>query len=326
MQRIPLTALDGSALFLLFTFVCAGWMEPVCAESSPKQLQRGARFQRAGTFSVNISTLETCSTGGELPVRAMVQSIVKARQRLKPIPYLTITHGTFSMDEAYALQKEVAQSLSSLLGPLAGYKVAFASKAAQEQFGMDGPARGPFYLLQRAPSGSTLPATAWREMTLETEVAFTIGRRINQPIRDVTELKKHVRWVHAAFDAGNNLFDSGSGPQQPQDAIAAGVGAHFFVVGPAMAVESVDVDAVTPKLARNGELLRQSAATNVMGSPWNSLLWVANHVVKHGGALEPGMVISTGTAAPAYKATGREIQGRYVGDCGPLGSVTLTIE
>ncbi len=85
------------------------------------------------------------------------------------------------------------------------------------------------------------------------------------------------------------------------------------------------MDAVTLKLTRNGQTVAESAATNVMGSPWNSLLWCANHVVKLGGALEPGMVISTGTASPAYKVKGDAIKGEYLGDCGPLGNVTITL-
>jgi hypothetical protein len=38
------------------------------------------------------------------------------------------------------------------------------------------------------------------------------------------------------------------------------------------------------------------------------------------------MVVFSGTAAKAYRATGDAIKGRYVGDCGPLGKVTMTIE
>jgi hypothetical protein len=41
--------------------------------------------------------------------------------------------------------------------------------------------------------------------------------------------------------------------------------------------------------------------------------------------LEPGYVIVTGTAAQAYKAKGEDIKGYYEGDCGDLGSVSLTI-
>jgi 2-keto-4-pentenoate hydratase len=87
----------------------------------------------------------------------------------------------------------------------------------------------------------------------------------------------------------------------------------------------IDVESLRLKLTRNGETLADSPATDVMGSPWNSLLWCVNHIVKLGGTLEPGSVVVTGTAAPAYKVKGDPIKGQYVGDCGPLGTVTMTL-
>jgi len=76
-------------------------------------------------------------------------------------------------------------------------------------------------------SGSKLPASAFMEITLETEIAFTIGRRIAKPVKNVEQLKRHVKWVHAAFDAGDYRFVSGPAKPTPQDAIATGVGAHL---------------------------------------------------------------------------------------------------
>ena len=255
----------------------------------------------------------------------MVEEMLAARHARRQIQYPTKTYGPFSIERAYRIQAELAEELSEELGPVVGYKVAYASKAAQEQFGVTEPAAGPLFSLQRVPSGSKLPASYFVEIALETEVAFTIGKRIDRPIKDVAEMKGYVRWAHAAFDAGDYPLVQGDAKPTAQDMIASGAGAHVFVLGPAVDPGEVDVDAVTLKLMRNGEIVAESAATNVMGSPWNSLLWCANHVVKLGGVLEPGTVISTGTASPAYKVKGDAIQGEYVGDCGPLGKVTMTL-
>jgi len=257
--------------------------------------------------------------------RRMVAEILAAHANQTQIQCLTEKYGSFSIKRAYEIQALVAEGLSKTLGAVSGYKVAYASKAAQEQFGVDEPASGPLFRLQRVPSGSKLPASAFMEITLETEVGFTIGKRIDKPIGDVEKLKDCVKWVHAAFDAGDYRFVSGPTKPTPQDSIATCVGAHFHVLGPGAAPADADVDSVTLKLMRNGKTVAESPATNVMGSPWNSLLWLANKLVKDGGALEPGDVVVSGTAAPAYKAKGKQIEGDYRGDCGPLGRVTLTI-
>ncbi len=258
-------------------------------------------------------------------VDKMVEEMLADRHARRQIQYPTKTYGTFSIERAYQIQAELSEELSEELGPVAGYKVAYASKAAQEQFGVTEPAAGPLFSLQRVPSGSKLPAGYFVEIALETEVAFTIGTRISRPIKDVAQLKDYVRWAHAAFDAGDYPLVQGDTKPTAQDMIASGTGAHVFVLGPAIDPGQVDVDAVTLKLMRNGNIVAESAATNVMGSPWNSLLWCVNHAVKLGGVLEPGTVISTGTASPAYKVKGDAIKGEYMGDCGPLGKVTLTL-
>ena len=262
----------------------------------------------------------------DVDVGKMIKDMLASHKTQTQIPYLTQTYGSFSMDKAYQIQATLAKKLSKKLGPVVGYKVAYASKAAQQQFGVDEPASGPFFLLQRVPSGSKLSTSAFMELVLETEIAFTLSKAIDRPIKDVAQLKDYVKWVHTAFDLGDYRFVSGETKPTPQDMIASGVGAHFFVLGPAMDPGKVDVDTVALKLIRNGETITESPATNVMGSPWNSLLWLANHVVKLGGTLQPGAVVVSGTAAPAYKVKGNEIKGIYVGDCGPLGTVTLTIE
>ncbi len=262
---------------------------------------------------------------GRRKVGKMIKEMLAARETQTQIQYLTKTYGSFSVEQAYRIQAALTKKLSRKLGSVAGYKVAYASKAAQKQFGVDEPACGPLFRLQRVPNGSQLPAGAFMEITLETEIGFTIGKRIDRTIENVEDLKSCVKWVHTAFDIGNYLFVAGEEKPTPQDMIASGVGAHLFVLGPAVAPGKVDIDALTLKLARNGKVIRESAATNIMGSPWNSLLWLANHVVKHGGALEPGDIVLSGTAAPAYKVKGEKIKGDYEGDCGVLGKVTLTI-
>jgi len=256
----------------------------------------------------------------------MLAQMLNARKCQVQIAPLSHSFGAFSMETAYYLQTVLARDVAKTAGPVTGYKVAYASKVAQKQFGMDEPARGPFYRVQRLPNRSTLSAKAFNEIMLETEVAFTLAQRIDKPIKDVAELKPYVKWVHPAFDAGNFPYDVTQAKPVPADMVAIGTGAHVFILGPAQCPDAVDVGAIDLSLARNGKTIRKSPARDVMGNPWNSLLWCANHLHKYGLNLEAGMVVLTGTAAPAYKVTGDAIKGGYVGDCGPLGRVTLTIE
>lgn len=264
--------------------------------------------------------------GAEPDPDTMVRELLAGLNGHMQICALTSTHGEFSMDRAYRVQNRLARQRAPFAGPVCGYKVAYASEAARKQFGIDEPARGPLFLSQRVPSASTLLAAAWNEITLETEIAFTIGKRIDAPIADVAELKPFVKSVQAAFDAGDFPYDVSKANPGAADMVAIGTGAHVFVLGPAVDPNAVDIDAIDLSLTRNGEVIRQSPSRDIMGSPWNSLLWCVNHLNRFGLRLEPGMVVLSGTAAPAYKVKGDELRGQYVGDCGPLGRVLMTIE
>ena len=259
-------------------------------------------------------------------VSSMIEEMLDGRAKQVQIPFITNTYGSFSMETAYDIQELLDIELEKIYGPKVAYKVAYASQAAMEQFGMDEPARGSFFAAQRIPAGSIIPSEEIMEIMLETEIAFTVGKRIDQHIEDVESLKPYVKWAHAAFDIGDFKFDA-SGPKgKPQDMIASGVGAWAFVLGPAVDPNSINIDALPIRLLRNGEVIRESNAKAVMGSPWNSLLWISNHIVKRGAALEPGQTIVTGTAAKAYRVKGDAIKGKYEADCGALGQVHLTIQ
>lgn len=274
---------------------------------------------------VFITTGNMCVYGQNIDTNKMIEQMLVGRQTQTLIPSLTETYGSFNIKKAYQVQRGLAKELTRELGPVAGYKVAYASEAARKQFGIPEPASGPLFSLQRVPNDTILPKSTFGEMTLETEIAFTIGKRIDHEVKDVAQIKKHVKWVHTAFDAGDYRFKADANPKV-QDQIASGVGAHVFVIGSAVNPSKVDVDALRLKLIRNDQMLADSPATDVMGSPWNSLLWCANNIIKLKGTLEPGAVIVTGTAAPAYRAKGDGIKGQYIGDCGPLGKVKMTIE
>lgn len=251
----------------------------------------------------------------------------RSGQRYAELPSSTID----SIPRAYSFQESLSNAEQQWFGPIVGWKVGFASKAAQEQFDIDSPARAPLYLSQQAPSGSTIPADDFVEIMLKTEVAFTLGKSINAPVKDVEELKRYVRFVHPAFDASDYRFEADAAPTVI-DMIATGLGAHRYVLGPGIDPNKIDVDNLQLKLIRNGEIIRQSPSSEVMDSPWNSLLWCVNSELKHWmgrqgrGSIPAGSVILTGTADKAYKATGDAIRGEYVANCGELGLARMTIE
>ena len=72
----------------------------------------------------------------------MLEQMLAARERQVQITPLSHTFGAFSMETAYYIQTVPAREVAKTAGSVTGYKVAYASKAAQKQFGMKEPAGG----------------------------------------------------------------------------------------------------------------------------------------------------------------------------------------
>jgi 2-keto-4-pentenoate hydratase len=233
--------------------------------------------------------------------------------------------GALSLEEAYAIQDDVACALAERLGALAGWKIAFASRAVQERFAIGEPAAAALYAAQRVPNGATLRAEefAGGVFHLEPEIAFTIGRRIDAPVASVEALRPHVRSLHSAFDLPERRYPWEEGGVA--DAVADAIGAHRFALGPPVAPQGRELASLVLGARRGEETVSGGPAAAVMGDPWNALLWLANQLVARGRALEPGQVVLSGAAAPAFAAHGASAAGHYVGGAEGLPPVVCTV-
>ena len=98
--------------------------------------------------------------------------------------YRAGTPGTFfgegdrphlSLEDAYAVQAEVASLRAAEGEPVAGYKVGCTGPNVREQFGMDGPVRGFVYETELYPSGSKLSYASYANLAIEGELAVRLG-------------------------------------------------------------------------------------------------------------------------------------------------------
>lgn len=246
---------------------------------------------------------------------------------LGAIPIPIALSGNPGIDQANRTQATADIARAGKLGPRIGYKIAFASTAAQRQFGASEPARASLFALQRVPAGTVLPAGIFQQGLFEAEVAFTIARTVNEPPASLEDLRNSVASVHIALEMANVPPPS---PDRPGPSlaslIATGIGAHRFALGPARDPAVIDVNGLQLVLQRDGETVRSSPAQEVHGGPWNALLWLVNDVLARGGELQPGDIVLTGTAASAWRADGDLLAGVYRSEAEGLGSVVVAIE
>ncbi len=269
---------------------------------------------------------ESTNSLTENQMDAMVDTLLEGRKSGSAVPLLSTNFGHFALEEAYKIEHELSKKLEPLVGEVVGYKVAFATADALEEYNLDAPVTGALYNSYQAPDGGTIHIKDFFLFHIETEIAFKIRSDIREPISSVEELKPYVNSVHAAFDIADERYDIREGQTRMIfDFVANGSGARNYVIGEGVSPHEVDLDAITLTMHKDGQKIYEGNSTNIMGSPWNVLLSIANAHARRGNPLKAGDVIISGKVAPPYKASGADAIGIYMGDCDPLGIITIYV-
>lgn len=282
---------------------------------------RRAAILSVGCILASVSAGCVCGVGQE----ARVSHLVAARATGEPMELLTRRFGRISIEQAYEVQDGLTEAIVGSGDPVAGYKIGFAGKGAQEAWGLDEPAYGRLHKSMAVADGGSVSLGDYNAFHMEVEVAFVMARRVDRPIKDAAELRPYVRSVHPAFDLPSNRFRSDGGPRKIADVIADDVAANRFVLGPAADPGKLELGKLTLSGTHDGRQVYTGPASSVMGDPWEALRWLANALLRRGGGLEAGDVVLSGAAAKMYSPKPDQAAGRYVGDCGPLGRVTCEV-
>jgi 2-keto-4-pentenoate hydratase len=96
-------------------------------------------------------------------------------QRRTPGTYFAEARDTLTLDEAYAVQMEVARLRCKAGDAVVGYKVGCIGSGIVEQFGMSGPIHARLFRSEIRNSGETLQYNAYANLAIEGEMAVRIG-------------------------------------------------------------------------------------------------------------------------------------------------------
>ena len=206
--------------------------------------------------------------------------------------YRARTPGTFfaednrsrlSLEDAYAVQAEVASLRGAADEPVVGYKVGCTGPNVREQFGMDGPIRGFLYQTELYPSGAKLSHTTYANLAIEGEMAVRIGADA-EIVRFFPIIEMH-----------NYVFRSETPNLQE---LIANNGLHAGVVLPATEGAQWRADeplAGTLRVGINGRTDEEGPMSGVPGGPAGSVEWLSQHLSAYGLALRPRQLVLTGT-------------------------------
>ena len=254
--------------------------------------------------------------------RGVADRLLGAYRDRQPIGPLTPELPGATLEDAYRIQQAQVAAWVQGGDPVKGHKVGLASRAIQRQMGVGQPDFGhltaSMFHLEHLP----IPAGTFIQPRVEPEVAFVLGRELVGPGVTVAEAARAVDYVLPALEfVDSRITDWRIGIF---DTIADNASSGGVVLGSRpVRLGDVDLRHMGCNLVIDGEVRATGAGGAVLGSPLNSLVWLANTLGPLGVTLEPGHVVLPGSMTAALACgPGTSIVAHMSG----LGSVTALLE
>jgi len=210
-----------------------------------------------------------------------------------------------TLDQAYAVEAELARRRHAAGHVTAGRKIGFANKALWRVMGINTVAWASMYddTVHHAPTNDTsLSIARMFSPKIEAEIMMKLNAPLGAGVSDPAIVLGTVEWIALGFEVIDCPFPDWK--FQPVDFVAA-YGFHAaLIVGTPVRVDAAMIPSLTDalsrftvRLLRNGELAEEGGGKNVLRSPALCLAELASATAGQPGAapLAAGEIISTGT-------------------------------
>ncbi len=221
-----------------------------------------------------------------------------------------------SFDEAY----DTLDATLALTGAKqAGWKLAVATRAAQEKIGAEGPLVGPLLDGRILAEGAVLTTKDLNFPNIEAEIAVVME---SSPAPDATssDILDHIKSIHLAIEIADRRYHE---KQDPIQTLADLNSTGYFVLGAEIeGWRDLGFIGGTVTTKSNGAVLATNDDPDAWPEIFGGLEYLVGFLAKRGKKLMPGDVITTGACAlPTISPFGK-IEAIFDG----LGTVTAEIK
>lgn len=205
-----------------------------------------------------------------------------------------------SLAEAYRIQDLFAAATRAEVG---GWKVGATGTMALKLLKARGPFAGRVFTGRIFASGVKIPSEAYPLRGLEGELAFKLAKDLPPRVKPygLAEVKRAVGSVHPAIEIVAPRWSDWLAVGLPSLIADQGANAALVVGKPLANGPQLDLDKLAVEMRVDGNVVGKGVGADVLGGPYASLLWLANHLRKRGG-LQAGQLVTTGTCTGLAKA------------------------
>lgn len=254
------------------------------------------------------------------PVREFARKTATAlADKLAP-PRFAESFPAATVDEAYVAQRRLVRAIASG-DPVAGFKGAAASAAAQSSLGLDGPLAAVVFRSGRLDGGErqVIEVRDGEPVVVETEIGYVTSVDLSYEILNDEQARGAVESVVPVIELPRKFPDAG--PADARNMVAANIGSDRYIVGKPIKAEGFNPDTVPVTLRRNDAVLHETTGAAAAGGQWRNLRLVLNSLTRHGYTIPAGSVILGGALGKIQPGD----KGSYEAAYGTLGTIRFEL-
>lgn len=230
-----------------------------------------------------------------------------------------------NLPDAYATQEALIARMEQDDGPAVGWKVALTSPVMQQMCGVDHPCGGAVLRGRVHHSPAVCDTSRLGRLGVEAEIALVLGR--NLPAAGTPYAAEAVADAIAAAHAAIELVDD-------RNADYSQITAAKLIANNSLNAGIVLGSAVTDWRARDlatlkgamlidGQVVAEGTGADILGSPLNAVIWLANSLTTRGRMLRKGDVVMCGSfVRTQFPQAGQTVTCRVEG----LGEASVSVK
>ena len=224
------------------------------------------------------------------------QRLFKAYQQHFICPPVRDLIGETDLSIAYQVQEKFQHAISQIdNNPIIGHKIGVTTFTGQKSFGISNPVYASLFQKMELDNNIEVDFANFNSPKIEVEIAFILKKNINSFV-STAQLMQSIDWVAPAFEIPDSRMNW---DVKITDMVADNIGASHFVLGHDFKrANKIDFVNCHMQLLNNGKLIADGVGGVCLGSPLNSLRWLANELVANGKSLLSGETIIAGALAP----------------------------
>lgn len=247
---------------------------------------------------MNATEITDVLESGTKQVAERLRSAVSERTLVEPVRHMVI-------DQTEATAKRVQQmNIDHWIGNgrrVIGAKVGITSRVAQQQFGISAPASGSLFADMLATDGAMVDFELVPQLRVEAEIAFVLKADLDHPSPTIVDVISAIDYGLPAIELVSSRIRDWD--IEIFDFVADNAAASVFVLGETpFDIRSCDVRTLGSVMTINGSRSFGSGGA-YLGSPLQSLLWLARERWVDGQPLRRGETVMTGALGPIVPAS-----------------------